>query len=216
MVALLQLRIGLHRIGQRPRLHRHHAGDAVNVAVAHAQTPANIAEGSLGAQGSESDYLRHLVPAVAVYDEAQHFVPPVILKVHVDVRHFFAFEIEEAFEHQAVFQRVHFRDSQAVQHDAGGRAPPDPEQYSPLTHERNDVPHDQEIIGEAGLFHHFQLVLHACLRRRIVAPVTFDESFPAQPFQVGVGVFIVGSGITWQMHLPGTPGRHRTVAQSRR
>ena len=146
----LHFRVGGQGFGQGARLGRRHFGDAVHVAVAHPQTPAHVPQGALGSHGAEGDDVRHPVAAVAVDDVAQDFVPPVVLEVHVDVRHFLALQVEEALEHQFVPHGVDVGDAQAVQGHAGRRAAPHPEQDALPPHEGNDVPHHQEVVGETG------------------------------------------------------------------
>ena len=194
--------VGRHGVRDRAGLEGDHPGDAVDVAVAHAQTPAHVAQGGLGPQGSEGDDLGHPVAAVAVDDVAQHLVTPVVLEVHVDVGHFLAFEVQETLEHQVVPHGVDVGDPQAVQHHAGGGAPPHAEEDLLLADEGDDVPHHQEVVGEAGLSHDLQLILHAGAGGVVVDPVPQVEPLPADAFQVGVGILVVGRRVPGQVHLP--------------
>ena len=206
VVRLLHFRVGADGVGDGARLGRHHPRDAIHIPVAHPQPPAHIPQRRLGRHRPEGDDLRHPVAAVAVNHIPQHFIPPVILKVHINVRHFLALKVEETLEHQLVPHRVNVGNAQAVQHYAGRRAAPHPEQYALPPHEGNDVPHHQEVVGETGLPNYFQFILHTRARRLVVHPVPLVEPFPAQPRQVGLRVLPVGRRVAGQMHLPEPQG----------
>ena len=80
-------------------------------------------------------------------------------------------------------------------------------------HERDDVPNNQEVIGEAGLSHHFQFVFHADAGGFVVVAVALVESLPAQPFQVGVGILVIGGRVARQMHLAETQRKRCTAGR---
>ena len=182
-------------------LEGHHPGDAVDVAVAHAQGPAHVAQGRLGPQGAKGNYLGHPVAAVLVYDVVQHLVPPVVLEVHVDVGHFLAFHIKEALEDQAVLQGVNVGDAQAVEDDAGRRAAPHAKQDVALTHELDDVPHHQEVVGELGVANDVQLVAQTLDGLGRGVWVALPEPGLADLRQVLVGVHAVRGLVAGQVGL---------------
>ena len=199
LVGRLHLRAEPQRVVQRAGLEGHQPGDAVHVAVAHAQGAANVPQRGLGAQGAEGDYLRHPVVAVALDDVVQHLVPPVVLEVQVDVGHLLALQVEEPLEDQAVLQRVHVGDAQAVEGHAGGGAAPHAKEYVPAAHEVDDVPHHQEVVGELGVVDDLKLVAEPLLRLPARVGVAAPEPFLAQLGQVLVGVHAVGGGVAGQV-----------------
>ena len=101
---------------------------AVDVGVGHAEGAPHVADGGPGPHRAEGDDLRHVVAAVLVHHVPDHLVPPVVLEVHVDVRHFLALHVQEALKDQVVLQRVHVRDAQAEEHQAGSGAAPHTEE----------------------------------------------------------------------------------------
>ena len=97
-------------------------GDAVDLAVAHAQDAADIPDGGAREHRAEGDDLGHVVGAVLAGDVGDDLVPPAVLEVHVDVRHRHAVGVEEALERQLVVDGVDRRDAQGVGHDRSRRA----------------------------------------------------------------------------------------------
>ena len=73
-------------------------GDAVDLAVAVAHDPADVAYGRPGEHGAEGDDLGHVVLAVLAGDVVDDLVTAGILEVDVDVRHGHAVGVEEALE----------------------------------------------------------------------------------------------------------------------
>ena len=207
VVGTLELGADAQGVLQVPCLERHHAGYAVHIAVAHAQGPANVSQGGLGAQRPVGDDLGHTVIAVLVDDVVQYLVAPVVLEVHVDVRHFLAFHVQEALEDETVLQRINVGDAKGVQHDAGGGTAPHAEHYVALAHEIDDVPHDQEIVGEAGIADNLQLIAQPLHRSAFFTPggsvrVAAPESLLADLGQVFVGVHAAGGLVARQVGLP--------------
>ena len=74
-----------------------------------------------------------------------------------------ALVVQEAFEDQAGGQRIDLRDSQAIQDDAGGGAAPHAHADALRAGELDDVVDHQDVVVEARLSHHVQLVLEAAL-----------------------------------------------------
>ena len=138
---------------------RDQAGEPVANADAHAERPRAVPDCGLGAERAERDDLRNVVAAVAVDAVADHLFTAVVREVHVDVRHLAPLDVEEAFKDETVLNRVYLRDLEAVEDDAGsGRAADSGEDASPVD-EVEDVPADEEVVCEARLFDHVELVL---------------------------------------------------------
>ena len=129
----------------------------------------------------------------------QHLVPPVILKIHIDVRHLLALHIQEPLKDQPVLQRVHIGNAQAVEGHAGRRAPPHRRHYPPPPHKIHYVPHHQEVVGELGIADDLQLVLQPLLRLRGRLGIAASKPFPADLRQIFVGVQIVRRRILGQV-----------------
>ena len=140
-----------------------------------------------------------MVAPVLVRDVLDRLLAPVILEVHVDVRHLFALDVEEALEHQPVVQRVEVGDAEAVERQRRRCAAPHPEDDPLPPREVRDVPDHEEVVGVLRLRYDVQLVLQPLLRRvRRPVRVALAEALPAQLAQVGVRVFVIGGPVTRQ------------------
>ena len=131
----------------------------------------------------------------------QHFVPAVVLEVHVDIRHFLPFQIQEPLKDQLVFQGIHVGDAQAVERHAGCRASPHAEHYLVAMDKVADVPDHQEVVAELGMSNYFQLVLQPLFSLGRGTGVAPPETLPAQLGQVFVGRHVVGGGVLGQVGL---------------
>ena len=100
-----------------PELVRDGLGDPVDLAVAEAQHPADVADGGPGEHRAEGDDLGDAVGAVLAGDVGDDLVAPAVLEVDVDVGHRHAVGVEEALEGQLVADRVDRGDPEGVGHD---------------------------------------------------------------------------------------------------
>ena len=88
----------------------------------------------------------------------EHLVPTVILDVHINIGHLFAFQVQESFEDEPVFQGIHDGDAQAVKGHAGRRASSHAEQYIAATGEFYNVPDYQEVVGKLSVSDYLQFI----------------------------------------------------------
>ena len=139
-----------------------------------------------------------MVAAVSFDAVADNLFPAVVLEVHVDVGHLLALDIEEAFEDEAVLQRVDLRDLETVEDEAGGGAAANGGQDAVAVYELEQVPDDEEVVGEVGLLDHVEFVLQPgqdlSRRRR----KTLSQSFLAELPQVTHGRHARWHGIVRQ------------------
>ena len=140
---------------------RDEARDAIDVAVAHAERAAGVADRRLRAERAERDDLRHPVVAVLLGDVADHLVAPVVGDVHVDVGRLLAVDVEEALEDEARGERVDERDVERVQDDARCGRTAHAEHDAGALAELRDVVDDEEVVREPRLRNHVELVLEA-------------------------------------------------------
>ena len=143
----------------------HEPGDAVGVGVGHAERAANVADGGLRAERPEGDDLGHAVGAVALVGEADHLVAAVVGEVEVDVGHFAPFDVEEAFEDEAVGHGVDIGDIEHVEHERGGRGAAHAHADAGLAGEIGDLFDDEDVVREAGLLEDVEFVGEALLER---------------------------------------------------
>ena len=88
-------------------------GDAVDLAVRHAEHAAGVAQHRLRRHRAVGDDLADPVAAVLARDVVDHLVAAVHAEVDVEVGHRHAFGIEEALEQQVVAQRIEIGDARA-------------------------------------------------------------------------------------------------------
>ena len=115
---------------------------------------------------------------------------------------------EEAFEDEAVLQRVYLGDLEAVEDEAGGGAAADGGQDAMAVDELEQVPDDEEVVGEVGLLDYVEFVLQSSqhLGRRIRYPAA--QTFLTQLTQVthrrharGDGIMRQQGGAKVDLHL---------------
>ncbi len=156
---------------------RHGLGDPVPHDVRVPEHPGRVAHRGPRLDGREGDDLRHAVGAVALGGVADHLAPVALVEVHVDVGHLLAAGIQEALEQQVVADRVEVDDPEAVGHAApGGRAPPGPDPDPALPGVADQVPHDEEVGGEAHAGDDAELVVEALAHRRRAATTRTGDS----------------------------------------
>ena len=179
---LAQLRTGLEcRLERLPRPFRHELRDAVDDAVRDVEDAAGVTNRRARRHGREGDDLRDAVAPVLLGDVVDDAVAAGDREVDVHVRQVLARRVQEALEEQAVAHRVDVGDLEAVRGDrAGGRPTSWPDADSVLLREVDEVPDDQEVVGEAHLLDRLELEAKAFrqLRRRL--PVALGEPLLAE------------------------------------
>ncbi len=152
----------LERLGELDaQLVRDRLRDPVDLAVAEAHDPPDVADRRPGEHRAERDDLGDVVLAVLAADVVDDLVPALVLEVDVDVGHRHAVRVEEPLERQAVVERVDRRDAQRVGHDRAGRGPPAGRRDLLLAGEPDEVGDDEEVPGVAHRGDHAELVVQA-------------------------------------------------------
>ena len=131
-----------------------------------AEGPAHVAHRRLGPVGDDVGHLGRVLPAVAVVDVLDGLLPPVVLDVDVDVGRAVALGGQEPLEEQLQAHRVGVGDAQGVADGAVGGRPPSLAVDVVAPAELDDVPHDEEVAGEAEGVDHGQLVLDLAVGAR--------------------------------------------------
>ena len=152
----------LLQFGRFAAHHRNQLGEPIGIAVGNIEHPRHILQHRFRGHAVEGDDLGHLVLAVAARYIIDHLAAAFDAEVGINIRHGFAFRIEEALKQQAIDHRINVGDPQGVGHQGtGGRAAARPHRNAVLAGEADVVPHHQEVGGEAHLLHHLQLKGHA-------------------------------------------------------
>ncbi len=199
----VQRRVAAHHEG------RHGLGDAVTHDVGLAEHAGGVAHGGSRLDRRERDDLGHAVAAVLLRRVAHDVGAVALVEVHVDVGHLLAAGVEEALEEQVVADRVQVHDLEAVGHAAAGRRPPAGSHPDVrLAGEADQVPHDEEVGGEAHVADDTQLVVEALRhlggqRGAIALP----GAVVGEVAEIGQSPFLVG--------LAAEPVRNRELGQAR-
>ena len=172
VVGVLEVGARLQAVGERlAGAFRNQLRDLVDDAVRDLEHAARIAHRRAGGHRPEGDDLGDAVAAVLLGDVVDHPLAALDGEVDVDVRHLLAARIEEALEEQVVADRVDVGDLERVRRErAGGRAAARADADPVHLREVDEVPDDQEVVGEAHLLDRLQLELEplAQLRRHLV------------------------------------------------
>ena len=138
--------------------------DLVDDAVGNLEHAARVAHGCARGHRREGDDLRDAVVAVLLAHVVDDALAAFDGEVDVDVGHRLAARVEEPLEHQVVADRVDVGDRERVGDErAGGRAAARADGDAVRLREVDEVPDDQEVVGEAHLLDRLQLVLEALL-----------------------------------------------------
>ena len=134
--------------------------DLVDDAVGDLEHAAGVAHGSAGGHRPEGDDLGDAVAAVLLGDVVDDALAAFDGEVDVHVRHVLASRVEKTLEEEPVPHRVDVGDLEAVcgqrpRCRAAARADAD----AVCLRKVNEIPHDQEVVGEAHLVDRLQLEL---------------------------------------------------------
>ena len=176
IILLVQLRkrfFLLQRLVQRyADFKRDQLGDPVHKSIGMPQHPAHIAHHRLGSHGTIGNDLRNLFPTVTFRNIVDHPVAPFHAEVDIEVRHGYAFRIEETFEQQFVFKRIKIRDGQRIGHQRTCTRPaPRSYRHAIFLGPLDKVGNDQEVAGKPHGDNNVQLDLQAL----VIGFATFRE-----------------------------------------
>ena len=163
--------------------------DLVDLAVGDLEDAARVAHGRPGHHRPERDDLGDAVAPVLLGDVVDDAVAAGDREVDVHVGHRLAARVQEALEEEVVADRVDVRDLEAVGGErARGRAAARADRDAVALREVDEVPDDQEVVGEAHLPDRLQLVLEALLEIGRDAVVALGQALLAQLDEVVEGV----------------------------
>ena len=208
--------------------------DLVDRAVRNLEHTAGVADRGAGHHRREGDDLRDAVAAVLLGDVVDHPLAAGDREVDVHVRHRLAAGVEEALEEEPVPHRVDVGDLEAVRRErARRRAAAGPDLDAVRLREVDEVPDDQEVVGEAHLADRLQLELETLGELRCDRLVAAREPALAQLDEVLERVAAVGGRVLREQQPVGLdrrpcsgrrprasagapPGRRRSPPPSRR
>ncbi len=166
--------------------------DPVDRAVRDVEHAAGVPDRGPRHHRPEGDDLRDAIAAVLLGDVVDDLVAAEDREVDVDVRHRLATRVQEALEEEVVLDRVDVRDLEAVGDErARRRAAPGPDPDPVPLREGDEVPDDQEVVGEPHLADRLELELEPLLELRRDALVALREPVLAQLDEVVEGVAAV-------------------------
>src|SRR5918997_674603 len=171
------------------RLVRDELCQLVRVLVGVLEDPARVPDSGLRPDGPEGDDLCHvLVAAVLVGDVPHHLAATLHREVYVHVRHADAVGVEKPLEEEGVLEGIEIRYLERVGHYGSSRRPaPGTYRNLPILGVLDEVPHDEEVVGEAHLLDGRELEVEAALYLGRDLPVQLHEPLFAALAQVVVG-----------------------------
>ena len=166
-----------------------HLRQPVDGAVRDLEHAAGIAHGRPGRHRGEGDDLRHPIAPILLGHVVDHPFSPLDREVDVHVGHVLPGRVEEPLEQQPVAQRIDVGDPECVRGEgARGAAAAGPDGDTVALRERDEVGHDQEVVGEPHLPHRFQLELETLDELRGQLVVALREPGLAELDEVVEGV----------------------------
>ena len=204
-----------------PRLHRllevhlrpfgNELRDPVDGAVRDLEHAAGVANGRARHHRPEGDDLRDAVAPVLLGGVVDHAVAPGYGEVDVDVGHGLPPRVQHALEQQVVLHRVDLGDAQAVGDERpGGRSSSRADADAVPAGERDEVPDDQEVVGEAHLADRLQLECEPLVELRRPLRVAAGEPLLGELHEVLERVAALGRRVRRQQDLSQLE-RHRAA-----
>ena len=185
-------------------------GEGVLLAGGVAQRLGHVADRRAGPVGDDVGHLGRVTPSVTFVDVLDDLLAPVGLDVDVDVGRAVALRGEEPLEQQTQGHGVGVGDAEGVADRGVGRAPPPLAEDVGASAELDQVPHDEEVPGEAEGLDQGHLVVDLLPRAREA------RTAPGPVAPLGAGV----DHLTQERHLGERPtvgaGRARERRQVRR
>ena len=180
-------------------------GQAVHLGLGEPEGLAHVLQHRAGPVGDDVGHHGRPLPPVALVAVLDDLLAPFRLEVHVDVGGPPPLRRQEPLEGQAEADGVHPGDPQAAAHRRVGAGAADLAVDAPPPGEAHDVPHHQEVAGEAQFADHRQFVLQAGEGRRVDGPRPLPRVHLAGPFEHQVAQVV---------HLVAEGPRHGEVGQA--
>ena len=185
--------------------------DPVDGAVRNLEHAPGVAYGRARHHRPEGDDLRDAVAPVLLGGVVDDAVAPGHGEVDVDVGHGLPPRVEHALEEQVVLHRVDLGDAQAVGDErAGGRAASRADADAVLAGERDEVPDDQEVVGEAHLADRLQFECEPLVELGRPLRVTAGEPLLRELHEVLERIAALGRRVRRQQDLSQLE-RHRAA-----
>ena len=190
VVGLLQLGAGLEALVEVDlRPFRDQLRDLVDDAVGDLEHAPGVAHRGAGHHRPEGDDLGDAIAPVLLGDVVDDAIAAGDGEVDVHVGHGLAARVEEALEQQPVADRVDVGDVEAVRRErARRRAAPRAHRDPASLGEGDEVPDDQEVVGEAHLLDRLELEAQALGQLRRCPLVALFQAFFAELDEVLEGV----------------------------
>ncbi|MNM98920.1 hypothetical protein D3C81_1114650 [compost metagenome] len=171
------------------------------------QSPSNVPDRRTGRHRSEGNNLSHMLRTVFVNNVGDNLIPALITEINIDIRHCDPLRIEKAFKEQMVFHRVNICNLKDISHQTARRGSAARScRDSGSVRISDEIPYDQEIIGEPHTFNNTQLIFQPLLQLSLqlsIAPAGRAAVAGGQPFSAELG----------QIAPCGLPFRDRTVGR---
>ncbi len=163
---------------------------------------ADITHGGSRLERVESDYLRDILTAVALYDIILDLLSSLDTEINIEIGHTHSFGIEKSFKKQIVSERVYAGYPYTVRAKASGSRTSSGTYGDILLFRKiHKIPYDQEVIGIPHLRYDFKFIFHP-LRDRAgaVFPVSLIHSVICEVTQKSTVVIHSGSNESRQSY----------------
>ena len=152
-----------------------------------AEHAAGVADGGAAAVGDLLAHHRRVLAAVALVHVLQHLLAVAVREVDVDVGRLAAVVAQESLEEEIELDRIDGGDAEAEAHSGvGGGAAPLAE-HPRAVGEADDVPHDEEVAGEAEPLDERELVRELRALPRVDRAPTLGRALRDEPREIFVG-----------------------------
>ena len=180
-------------VNSNMKIVRYQFCNGVHLIIRHTHYPADITNCGSGLQGTESDYLCHMVCSVLFGNIVDYLLPPFVTEVYIKVGHRHSLGIQKTLKDKVVFHRVDIGYTYAISGNrACARASAGTYGNIPALCKINKVPYDKIVIRVAHFIHGFEFVIKSFYIRfgRIFA-VAFFHSLKAFHFEILKVVHII-------------------------
>ena len=226
LVLLIQLsELRIHFEGARDRDRRialvwYHLGYPVHIIIWKVERTPHIANHALCRHRTERHDLNNLVMPVFLTHIVDHFLPPLIAEINVNIGHRHALRVQEPLKQQAVADWIDVRDMQAVRDDASRRrAAPRTDGNVMLPGPVDKIPHDQEVIYIPHFLNHAKLVVQLFPDRAVIVGIALRQPVGTELVEVTPRVIALRNVELRQfrhakldLHIA-TVGNHRRVVE---
>lgn len=135
----------------------HHGDDRVDSWYREPQHQAHVADRGPRRQRAEGADLGHVFVAIFVLDVLDNLAATILAKIDINIGRLEPVDVQKPLEQQVVLQRTDVAQVQRVSHQRADARSAGRGRDAALAGETDEIPHDQEVVGEAERVDHVEL-----------------------------------------------------------